>query len=75
MNAQVGHADIVGIWIDEGDGDFASPVFDDSAFFPGKPPGFFSFIPTHEFVTTLCLLPAAPAHLIIAPISIVIKNE
>ncbi|KKK69039.1 hypothetical protein LCGC14_2938020 [marine sediment metagenome] len=37
MNAQVGHADIVGVGIDEGDREPAPPVFDDGARFAGKP--------------------------------------
>ena len=45
MNSQVGHADIVGVWVDEGDGESASPVFDDGALFAGEPlSGFLNFM-------------------------------
>jgi len=49
MNSQVGHAYMIGVGIDKGDRDSASPVFDDGALLSGEPPpGFFDFIPTHR---------------------------
>ncbi len=36
MDAQVGHADVVGIGVDEGEGDSASPVFNDGAGLAGE---------------------------------------
>ena len=51
MNTQVGHAYIVGIWVDDGDGDSASPVLDDDTLFSGKlPSSSFNFIPTHALI-------------------------
>jgi len=48
MNSQVGHADVVGVRVDEGDGQPASPILDDGTFFPGKPlPGFSEFVLAH----------------------------
>ena len=53
MNSQVGHAYVVGIRVDKGDGDSTAPIFGDGAFFSGKPPpGFFNLILTHKFLLT-----------------------
>ena len=53
MNAEVGHAYVVGIRVDEGEWQPASPVFDDGALFPGKLlSGFFDFITTHKYLLT-----------------------
>ncbi len=50
MDSQVGHAYIVGIWIDEGDGDSAPPILDDSTLFSGESlSGFLNLIPAHRF--------------------------
>jgi hypothetical protein len=51
MNAQIGHPNIIGVWVDKGDGDSTSPILDNSALFPGKTPsGFSDFIPTHKAI-------------------------
>ncbi len=53
MDPQVGHADIVGVGVDEGNGQPASPVLKDGAFFAGKaPPGFSDFMMTHGLLLT-----------------------
>ena len=41
MNSQIGHAQVVGVGVDEGEGDSASPVFDDGTCFAGE--AIFSF--------------------------------
>ena len=51
MNAQVGHADIIGVRVDEGDGEPTSPVFDDGASFPGEALfGLRGLIPAHKSI-------------------------
>ena len=48
MDAQVGHADVVRVGVNEGDGDSTSPVFDNGARFAGKTiPSFFDFVIAH----------------------------
>ncbi len=50
MNSQVGHAYTVGVWVDEGDGDSPSPVFNNVAFFAGEAmSGILSLIPAHRW--------------------------
>jgi len=51
MDSQIGHANIIGVGVDKGDGDSTSPILDNSPLFPGKPPSSFSdFIPTHKAI-------------------------
>jgi hypothetical protein len=65
MDPQAGHASIIGVRVDEGSGESASPLFDNSALFSGKPPPCLSdFIPTHR----LCTKPLFPAALDKSPI-------
>ena len=53
MDAQVGHADIIRIGVDKGDGEPPPPVLNDGSLFPGKPPpGFFSLVQTHQLLLT-----------------------
>jgi len=59
MDPQTGHGYIVGVGIDEGDRDPASPVPDNGALFPGKPAScLFDFIPTHKATYQVRLFPA-----------------
>ena len=51
MKPQVGHAYIVGVWVDKGDRDSTPPILDDCPLFSGKPPPSLSnFIPTHALI-------------------------
>ena len=48
MDAQVGHADVVGVGVDEGEGDSASPVFNNGAGFTGEAVSYIlNFIQAH----------------------------
>ncbi len=58
VKTQIGHAQVVGIGINNGDGQSAAPIFANRAVFSGKlfsgvsfrPSGFFRSIPAHELV-------------------------
>jgi hypothetical protein len=53
MNAETGNTDLVGVGVDEGDGESAPPVFDNGALLPGKSPsGFPDRVPTHKALTS-----------------------